>query len=333
MKFGRYILDHKVWLGIGAFLILTINIFLMTLKSSGYLMLYVTVAVGLGVILGMYLDYARIRRFLMEIRQNVDEIDEKYLVADLLAKPEISEEEIICDILKTMELSMAGRVSDYRRRSEEYKEYVETWVHEVKIPISTARMIIENHRSDSVEESGIMDEVERISTYVEQALFYARSEAVEKDYYVKSLNLSEVVGSALTARKKSLISMKASIDMTGLEDATEVLSDGKWLTFILGQIIDNSIKYAKADEKLSLTFFVREDEGRRSLIIKDNGIGMKEEEIDRAFEKGFTGTNGRIGKASTGIGLYLCKKLCLRLGHDINLESKLGEGTSIIITF
>lgn len=333
MKFGRYILDHKVWLGIGAFLILTINIFLMTLKSSGYLMLYVTAAVGLGVILGMYLDYARIRRFLMEIRQNVDEIDEKYLVADLLAKPEISEEEIICDILKTMELSMAGRVSDYRRRSEEYKEYVETWVHEVKIPISTARMIIENHRSDSVEESGIMDEVERISTYVEQALFYARSEAVEKDYYVKSLNLSEVVGSALTARKKSLISMKASIDMTGLEDATEVLSDGKWLTFILGQIIDNSIKYAKADEKLILIFFVREDEGRRSLVIKDNGIGMKEEEIDRAFEKGFTGTNGRIGKASTGIGLYLCKKLCLRLGHDINLESKLGEGTSVIITF
>ncbi len=333
MKFGRYILDHKMWLGIGAFLILTINIFLMTLKSSGYLMLYVTVAVGLGVILGMYLDYARIRRFLMEIRQNVDEIDEKYLVADLLAKPEISEEEIICDILKTMEISMAGRVSDYRRRSEEYKEYVETWVHEVKIPISTARMIIENHRSDSVEESGIMDEVERISTYVEQALFYARSEAVEKDYYVKSLNLSEVVGSALTARKKSLISMKASIDMTGLEDATEVLSDGKWLTFILGQIIDNSIKYAKADEKLSLTFFVREDEGRRSLVIKDNGIGMKEEENDRAFEKGFTGTNGRIGKASTGIGLYLCKKLCLRLGHDINLESKLGEGTSVIITF
>lgn len=333
MKFGRYILDHKMWLGIGAFLILTINIFLMTLKSSGYLMLYVTVAVGLGVILGMYLDYARIRRFLMEIRQNVDEIDEKYLVADLLAKPEISEEEIICDILKTMELSMAGRVSDYRRRSEEYKEYVETWVHEVKIPISTARMIIENHRSDSVEGSGIVDEVERISTYVEQALFYARSEAVEKDYYVKSLNLSEVVGSALTARKKSLISMKASIDMTGLEDATEVLSDGKWLTFILGQIIDNSIKYAKADEKLSLTFFVREDEGRRSLVIKDNGIGMKEEEIDRAFEKGFTGTNGRIGKASTGIGLYLCKKLCLRLGHDINLESKLGEGTSVIITF
>lgn len=333
MKFGRYILDHKVWLGIGAFLILTINIFLMTLKSSGYLMLYVTVAVGLGVILGMYLDYARIRRFLMEIRQNVDEIDEKYLVADLLAKPEISEEEIICDILKTMELSMAGRVSDYRRRSEEYKEYVETWVHEVKIPISTARMIIENHRSDSVEESGIVDEVERISTYVEQALFYARSEAVEKDYYVKSLNLSEVVGSALTARKKSLISMKASIDMTGLEDAPGILSDGKWLTFILGQIIDNSIKYAKADEKLSLTFFVREDEGRRSLVIKDNGIGMKEEEIDRAFEKGFTGTNGRIGKASTGIGLYLCKKLCLRLGHDINLESKPGEGTSIIITF
>ncbi len=241
MKFGRYILDHKMWLGIGLFIILTTNIFLMTLKSSGYLMLYVTVAVCLGIILGMYTDYARIKRYLHEIRQNVDEIDEKYLIADLLAKPELSEEEMVCDILKAMELSMADRVADYRRRSEEYKDYVETWVHEVKVPISTARMIIENHKADSVEESGIADEVERISTYVEQALFYARSEAVEKDYYVKSLNLSEMVGSALTARKKSLISMKASIDMTGLEDAPEVLSDGKWLTFILGQIIDNSI--------------------------------------------------------------------------------------------
>ena len=333
MKFSKYIAEHKLWLGIALFLILTIDIFLMTIKGSGYLMAYVAVAVLAGVILGMYVDYARLKRFLYEVKRNVDEIDEKYLVADLLAKPELSEEEIVCDILKAMEFSMADKVSDYRRRSEEYKEYVETWVHEVKIPISTARMIIENHRSDSVEESGIMDEVERISTYVEQALFYARSEAVEKDYYVKSLNLSEVVGSALTARKKSLIAMKASIDMAELEDAEEVLSDGKWLTFIIGQIIDNSIKYAKADEKLSLSFFVREDEGKKSLVIKDNGIGMKEEETGRAFEKGFTGSNGRIGKASTGIGLYLCKKLCLRLGHDINIESRIGEGTSVIIDF
>ncbi|MBO7387485.1 MAG: sensor histidine kinase [Lachnospiraceae bacterium] len=333
MKFSKYIAEHKLWLGIALFLILTIDIFLMTIKGSGYLMAYVAVAVLGGVILGMYVDYARLKRFLYEVKRNVDEIDEKYLVADLLAKPELSEEEIVCDILKAMEFSMADKVSDYRRRSEEYKEYVETWVHEVKIPISTARMIIENHRSDSVEESGIMDEVERISTYVEQALFYARSEAVEKDYYVKSLNLSEVVGSALTARKKSLIAMKASIDMAELEDAEEVLSDGKWLTFIIGQIIDNSIKYAKADEKLSLSFFVREDEGKKSLVIEDNGIGMKEEETGRAFEKGFTGSNGRIGKASTGIGLYLCKKLCLRLGHDINIESRIGEGTSVIIAF
>ena len=333
MKFSKYIFEHKLWIAIAAFLIVTIDIFLLTLHGSVYLMLYVAGAVIFGLGLGLYVDYDRRKKYLNEIRENAAKMDEKYLVADLLSKAETSEEELVDEILRSMEQSMADRVADYRRRSEEYKEYIETWVHEVKIPISTARMIIENHKHDTVAESGLVDEVERISTYVEQALFYARSEAVEKDYYVKSLNLTEVVGSALSARKRSLIAMRASIDLSGLEDAPEVLSDGKWLSFIVGQIIDNSIKYAKSEETLALSFKVLNVDGKTGLSITDNGIGMKEEETDRAFEKGFTGSNGRIGKASTGIGLYLCKKLCLRLQHDIELSSKAGVGTTVTIVF
>ena len=333
MKFSKYVFEHKLWIAIAAFLIITIDIFLMTINGSVYLMLYVAGAVTAGILLGLYADFTRRKKYLNEIKDNTAKMDEKYLIADLLSKPETSEEELVDEILRSMEQSMADRVADYRRRSEEYKEYIETWVHEVKIPISTARMIIANHKQDTVAESGLVDEVERISTYVEQALFYARSEAVEKDYYVKSLNLTEVVGSALSARKRSLIAMKASIDLSGLEDSPEVLSDGKWLSFIVGQIIDNSIKYAKADETLTLSFRAETIDGKTGLVITDTGIGMKEEEIDRAFEKGFTGTNGRIGKASTGIGLYLCKKLCTRLEHEISLDSKAGTGTSVTIVF
>ncbi|MCR5503525.1 MAG: sensor histidine kinase [Lachnospiraceae bacterium] len=333
MKFSKYILDHKIWPGIGAFLIFTIDVFLMTMKASLYLMIYVAAAVAAGIFLGMYLDFAQKRRFLKELRLNADMLDEKYLVADLMPEPETAEEEEIRGILADMERSMSGKVADYRRRSEEYKEYIETWVHEIKVPISTAKMIMENHRTDTVGESGLIDEAERISACVEQALFYARSEAVEKDYFVKRLSLASITGDAITARKRALIAMGASIDMSGLEGAPEVISDGKWLTFILGQIIDNSIKYAREGEKLRLVFEAGNEDGRVTLSVRDNGIGMKEEEIERAFEKGFTGSNGRTGRASTGIGLYLCRKLCLRLEHDIRIESKAGDGTTVILRF
>ena len=112
-----------------------------------------------------------------------------------------------------------------------------------------------------------------------------------------------------------------------------ILSDEKWIGFIIGQIIDNSIKYAKEYESLRINIYTSVLEKSVSLIIEDNGIGMKSSEISKAFDKGFTGTNGRNGKASTGIGLYLCKKLCSRLEHDIMLDSEEGKGTMITIVF
>lgn len=225
---------------------------------------------------------------------------------------------------------MNTEVANYRRKSEEYKEYIETWVHEIKIPIATSKMIMTNHRTDSIMGSGLDMEMERIENYVEQALFYARSAEVEKDYFIKPIDLNQTISDTILQKKKMLIAKRASVDIHDVEPAKEILSDNKWLSFIIGQTVDNSIKYAK-DDSLKIEIFCQEVDDHVELHIKDNGIGMKSAEVDRVFDKGFTGSNGRANKASTGIGLYLCKKLCKRLEHDIRLESVENEGTTVII--
>ena len=118
-----------------------------------------------------------------------------------------------------------------------------------------------------------------------------------------------------------------------MEISKTLCSDKKWLAFIIGQIISNSIKYARGDKNLTLEIFATESDSDIRLHIRDNGIGMKDGEKDRIFDKGFTGSNGRNISSSTGMGLYLCKKLCNRLEHDIEAESTEGEGTDMMIVF
>ncbi len=133
--------------------------------------------------------------------------------------------------------------------------------------------------------------------------------------------------------------MKAVMDLHDLTPVEKIKSDGKWIAFIIGQILENAIKYAKKEEALKLSIYLEEygnderREGGCALVIRDNGIGIKSAELGRVFDKGFTGSNGRSGRASTGIGLYLCKKLCRRLQHDICIESREGEGTAVKILF
>jgi len=281
----------------------------------------------------MYIDYRKLKNVFDDAVEKIEALDKKYLVSEVLEDQGTQESECLLSVLKKAEVSMSDNVAKYRRGSEEYRDYIETWVHEIKIPISASRMIIENHGDDKVSESGIADELDRLEGYVEQALFYARSSYVEKDFFIKEVDLAEIIKGIVSKRRKTLIPMHASINIGNLQGDKKVLSDGKWLTFIIGQIVDNSIKYSAPDRNLKLSFYLTDEDGKQILNLEDNGVGMKASEIPRAFEKGFTGTNGRTGKASTGIGLYLCRKLCSRLGHEIAIESKEGEGTTVKIMF
>lgn len=191
-------------------------------------------------------------------------------------------------------------------------------------------MIIENNKNQITK--SIDEELNKIENYVEQALYYARSNTVEKDYYIKTVNLKDIVNESIKKNKNILIHEKISINVHGLD--LEVNTDNKWIVFILNQIIGNSIKYKKQDDDLEIEIYAKQGKENVILYIKDNGIGIKKGEITRVFEKGFTGTNGRIiGKKSTGIGLYLCKNLCNKLAIGIELNSIQNEGTEVRLVF
>jgi len=341
MRYITYLREHAGWLVIFGIMLLTIETFLLTFPNSGWMMIYVFCALFIGLLVGTYLDYRRLKKYFQSVHDVMDSMDKKYLVPEMLNHNGSQELEAYDNILREMQDSMNEAVSGYRRKSEEYKEYIETWVHEIKIPIATSKMIMTNHKTDSIMGSGLDMEMERIENYVEQALFYARSAEVEKDYFIKPIDLNQTLSETILQKKKMLIAKRASVDIHDVEPEKEILSDNKWLSFIIGQTIDNSIKYAKDEESLKIEIFCKEveyqleshAEKKVELHIKDNGIGMKAAEVDRVFDKGFTGSNGRANKASTGIGLYLCKKLCKRLEHDIRLESVEGEGTTVIIVF
>lgn len=191
-------------------------------------------------------------------------------------------------------------------------------------------MIIENNKNEITK--SIEEELTKVENYIEQALFYARSNTVEKDYYIKKVQLKDMVNESIKKNKKALIHEKISVNLHDLE--YEVNTDSKWMEFILNQIVQNSIKYKKQNANSQIEIYAKKQKENVILLLKDNGIGIKQGEITRVFEKGFTGTNGRLSnKKSTGIGLYLCKKLCHKLGLQIELNSVQNEGTEVKIVF
>lgn len=191
-------------------------------------------------------------------------------------------------------------------------------------------MIIENNKNDVTK--SIDEELDRVENYIEQALFYARSSTVEKDYYIKKVQLRDIANECIKKNKSMLIHEKIQVNIHDVD--MEVNTDSKWTLFILNQIIQNSVKYRKHDINLEIEMFAKVNKENVVLYIRDNGIGIKKGEITRVFEKGFTGTNGRLSnKKSTGIGLYLCKNLCNKLGIAIELNSVQDEGTEVRLVF
>ena len=229
-------------------------------------------------------------------------------------------------ILKRANKSMLENVTKINTIQKDYKDYIESWVHEIKIPITSAKLICENNKSEITNK--IDEEIEKINNYVEQALFYARLDQVSNDFMIRKINLADVVRNVLARNKKIMIQNNIKVEVKNI--ATDVFSDEKWLEFILNQIIINSIKYKK-EQNAVITISSIDNKENVHLKIKDNGKGIKESEINRIFDKGFTGTNGRNQKKSTGIGLYLCKRLCEELDMNITAKSKENEFTEITI--
>ena len=329
MRFRDYI-KEKMVLIIGTILALvSVEILLLAYNISILIRVYCAFIIIFILVLAILIEYKKKKDYYNELIKNMEELKEKYLISEIIKTPNFIEGKILKDILQDTGKSMLENVNYYKNIQEDYKEYIELWIHEVKIPIATSKMIIENNKNEVTK--SIDEELDKVENYTEQALFYARSNAVEKDYIINKTNLKEIVNGAILKNKTTLLNEKVSIELSNLKE--EVYTDSKWAVFIINQIIQNAIKYSKKENK-KIEISSQEKNDRVILYIKDNGIGIKKGEITRVFERGFTGENGRIiGQKSTGIGLYLCKKLCDRLGLGIELNSEKDKGTEVRIIF
>lgn len=330
MRFRDYI-KEKMVLIIGTILALvSVEILLLAYNISILIRGYCAFIIIFILVLAILIEYKKKKDYYNELIKNMEDLKEKYLISEIIKTPNFIEGKILKDILQDTGKSMLENVNYYKNIQEDYKEYIELWIHEVKIPIAASKMIIENNKNEVTK--SIDEELDKVENYTEQALFYARSNAVEKDYIINKTNLKEIVNGAILKNKTTLLNEKVSIELSNLKDE-EVYTDSKWAVFIINQIIQNAIKYSKKENK-KIEISSQEKNDKVILYIKDNGIGIKKGEITRVFERGFTGENGRIiGQKSTGIGLYLCKKLCDRLGLGIELNSEKDKGTEVRIIF
>lgn len=329
MDFKLFFKEKVITILLLLFGIITIEIFLMAYNVGMFIKIYIPLIIMGLYMISIIIEYFKRKKFYDNLLKMLEELDEKYLITEIIKTPNFLEGQIFKNSLEQIDKSMLENVNKYKYMTEDYKEYIELWIHEIKIPIATSKMVIENNKNAITK--SIDEELDKVENYIEQALFYARSNTVEKDYYIRKVVLKEIVNESIKKNKSSLIQEKISIDIHDLE--IEVNTDNKWIVFILNQIIQNSIKYRKKENSV-MEIYANQGKENVILYIKDNGIGIKQGEITRVFEKGFTGTNGRLSnKKSTGIGLYLCKKLCNKLGIGIELNSVQNEGTEVKLVF
>ena len=330
MSFWMFLKEKIVQIVLLMFAVVTIEIFLMIYSFDSFIKIYIPMIIFGLYMAGFIYEYQIKKRYYDELQKTIDELDEKYLITEIMKTPNFIEGKILKNILGQVDKSMHEQVNKYKYLQEDYKEFIELWIHEVKLPLTTSKMIIENNKNKVTR--SIEEELDSIENYVEQALFYARSNTVEKDYYIRKCNLKDIVNESIKKNKSSLIEEKVDINIHDLDNV--VSTDSKWIVFILGQIIQNSVKYRNKKSLLNIEVYSEPKKDNTVLYIKDNGIGIKKEEISRVFDKGFTGTNGRLaGKKSTGIGLYLCRNLCEKLGVSINVKSTDSVGTVVSLVF
>ncbi|OOM74801.1 ATP-binding protein [Clostridium sp. BL-8] len=324
----------EYFLSKSSYIIINLLIYLLVLVIAGIakmpiiIMFLIFLIWFLPLTIYIIIDFFTKKKFYDNIMNITEKLDKKYLLPEVIKMPNYYEGKMLYEILKECNRNMHEHVNFYKNLQKEYREYIETWVHEIKTPISSSKLIIEN--SESKEKNALSDEIRKIEDYINQALYYSRSTDVSKDYIVKEFEIKEAVQEAIRNNRRDFINKRISVDIENVSG--RVVTDIKWIKFIINQIIVNSIKYSKNGSG-SLKVYAVEGKDNLVLTIEDNGIGIPKSDVGRVFDKGFTGENGRRYGKSTGIGLYLCKKLCEKLGLGISLESVEDKGTKVNLIF
>lgn len=246
-------------------------------------------------------------------------------------------------LLENQSIARSEAESSAAIRQSQMRDYYSMWVHQIKTPISAMKLLLEVEREElgqlicddeqsqyllSDNMDSFEDELFRIEEYVSMALQYQRVSSTENDFVLEKVSVDGVIRDTIKKYAKIMIRRHIGINYSGT--GQEVYTDGKWLAFMLEQILSNAIKYTPQG---FVTIEIAEEKDRFFITIKDTGIGIKAEDLPRVFEKGYTGYNGHADKKATGIGLYLCRQMADKLGHTIRMESEIGKGTKVWIGF
>lgn len=328
MKFLNFIKDKLLFLFFQfliAFLAYVLLGMFNTGKDAQFLILLSILIVN---IVSIVAEYMPRKLYYEDVIDTIDKLEDKYIAFDLIDRGNFEESRIMYYILSRVSNDSIDKIDYYRDRQKEYEEYIERWIHEIKTPIAAAELLCKGSATEN--DRKILDEIKRIDEYVEQALYYAKSNSLDKDYSIKKLNLGFVIKSAIKKQARQLIALKCVPTFKDID--VNIYGDEKWIEFIISQLISNSIKY-RGKETLKIEFYTVEEKNHVKLYIKDNGIGISDYDKKRIFEKGYTGDNTGRNSKSTGMGLYICKSLCEKMNINISVESEKMNGSTFCILF
>ena len=328
MKFSKYLKDNLINIIIYIATVVLLALILVAFKVPNQAIIIIQIVLVFSSLVILLNNYFRKNKFYKQFCRNLEKLDKKYLVLETLPEPNTYEQKIMGDSLYEINKSMLENINEYQKNINEFKEFVEIWIHEVKIPISS--MVLKCHNNKEKYDKSFLSLIRRLDNNVDEILYYVRSENTEKDFAISQVDLKEVVRNVSIKNKDDLLENNVSFE-TDLK-ALNINTDKKWLEFILNQIINNSIKYKK-DEDSVIKIESSENKDKVILEIYDNGIGVPAQDLKRVFDKSFTGTNGRNKVKSTGMGLYIIKNLCNKLGHNIYIQSEENKYTKVILEF
>ena len=305
-----------VFLFAGMFALLAVSFILygLPLKALLYPMFLCTV-LGLLYLICRYFLLRRQHREILGLKRSSEEL------IDSFSHRNGPLDDDYCEVIRHLALQNQKIMEDTREEASQMMDYYTLWVHQIKTPIASMRLRLQ--REDTELSRNLLSELGRIERYVEMVLTYLRLERSGSDYIFREYDLDPIIGEAVKRFAGDFILRKIKLKYEPVN--RKVLTDEKWLSFVIGQVLSNALKYTSQGE---ISIYV---EDPLTLCIKDTGIGISPEDLPRIFERNYTGVRGRVDKKASGIGLYLCSRICNNLNHEISAESEVNRGTVIKI--
>lgn len=324
MSFGLFLEKNISFLLFQFFLSFFIFFIFILLEISLVFAILIVFFIFLFTFLYLYCVYYVKKKKALEIIRECNDLEEKYYISEIIHKDDSIDGYPYYYALKEACKAMNDKIGDIEKSERDYQEYIESFAHEIKTPIAAISLYAENKKDESLKY-----EIGKIEEYVEQVLYYARSDVTEKDYFVKKIKINELIHPLILKNKDILLKRHIIINVHDLD--VFVYTDEKWVSFMISQVLNNAIKYLDKDKKM-IEIYSEIKYNQVVLVILDNGCGIRASDAPRVFDKGFTGSN-RKKEYATGIGLYLVKKLSEKLDIMVSIDSKYQEYTKVSFVF